>query len=112
MLNAGLLLLNAGRVRNTTAGSATNFNGGTPTNAAGLLQLTSTIPGFYVSGAPFVVASQGLSAAIGTPPVTFANGFGVTAAGNVSADTAGAITSYVAGVPFTATGALAIAAPE
>lgn len=111
MLNAGQLLFDTGRVRNSTTVAPDDFSNGTPTTSGGLLSVLDGAPDHYHAGMPYGAADE-LAVDIGGAVAFFNQGIALTSAGRVVADTVGAVAGYVAGVPVTAAGALALAAAE
>jgi hypothetical protein len=112
MLCAGMLLFNAGRVRcSTSAGAAQNI-GGTPTTSTGVLALSLTAPTARLNSAGYNAANGALCADIGGAINVRGQGLAFSAADRVVCDQVSAISTYFAGLPFTAAGALATAAPE
>jgi hypothetical protein len=111
VLNAGVLLFDGtGRIRNTTTGPPNAFNAAIDTRN-GLLLLSVGTPSVFVNGAPF--DNVGALCVSGGGIVGYAQGgLPITIDNQIAADNATAIGSYVAGLPFTTGGKLALAVAE
>jgi flagellar hook protein FlgE len=113
MLTATMLAFDVdGRIRNTTGAPPTGNNGGTPTTDEGVLCVTDKSPDTYINGTGFYVASGEISGEAGGAIASFHQGMAFDAAGHLVTDTADPIAFYLAGLPRTASGALAVAVPE
>ena len=115
-MNNGVLAFNAGgRIRNANAIPPTDFNAGTPTingNGSTLLCAANVAPEVHVGGVPFTKSGILCATAIGAVSNFAPGGVPLTSNGEVAVDAAAAIAFYNAGLPYTAAGKLAFAAPE
>lgn len=115
-LQARHLLFDAsGRIRNTGT-APTQFNGGTPTNNAGLLCVVSATPSTrfhaglgYSNGTPDALCIAD-AAPVGSDP--WNGGVRVSANVRVYIDRVNSINAWVAGLPVTANGRLCLATAE
>jgi hypothetical protein len=115
MLNGMMLARNAGgRIRCTTNPASTYGQGCTfVATTTGLWALSLTAPTVYNGAKGFSAATGALCADIGGTPAFGSQGLLFTSAGRVACDQLGAITgSTQGGLPITATGAIAVGAPE
>jgi hypothetical protein len=107
MFSAGMLVYGTGGRVRTTPNAPVADSGSTPVNAQGRLALTLTNPvAVYSSGVPF--DAQRRVCVTADPPAGFSNGFAFSANGRLCIAQAGPITGYAAGIPRTASGAIAI----
>lgn len=91
------------------------FNGGTPIKVVGganLLCNFNNAPEVYVQGAPYVLSGALCSTGAGSVTGFSQGGLPLVAGGEIAVDAVAAITSYNAGLPYTAEGRLALAIPE
>lgn len=112
VLDAQMLAYNAGRIRNSVTVAPAVVANGTPVTSTGLLSLSNGAPVRYASGLPYGTNGE-LSVDIGGTVNYFNQGFAFKVAHRLVCDTAGSITIHTSGgLPFTATGALAVAVAE
>jgi hypothetical protein len=107
MLSAGALIYGSGGRVRTTPNAPISDSGSTPVNAQGRLAiaLANPIEG-YASGIPFDAQRRVCMTA--DPPAAFANGLAFAADGRLCVAQTGAIAGYLAALPRTADGAIAI----
>jgi hypothetical protein len=105
MLNAGVLTLVDGRVK-TSADLARSFNGGTPITEDGSLAVINAPPAFFVGGLGYSV--DGALCVKEDAPASFVGGLGVNADGQLCIALTEPVATFVAGLPTTPSGLLAI----
>lgn len=106
MFTAGAFVPGATGRAQCTLGVPTAFAGGVPMDAGKLCVTADAVaPTSYANGLGLVDSAVARTEAA---PTFFANGMGFVADGGLAIDTAGAITGYAAGLPRTASGALAV----
>jgi hypothetical protein len=111
MINAQVLLFNAqGRIRNTVS-APTAFNAALGF-ANGLLSLDINTPQQWANGMPFVSSGKLSVQLVGNVVGYAQGGLPINDNGCVAVDTSAAIAYYNAGLPYTATHRLAMAATE
>lgn len=106
---AGMLTFNAqGRVRCTLSAPSQFGGGGTPIGPNGRLSV-ATVGGpisLLLAGIP-VTANRRICVALGGVPDFYSQSYAFAADGRICVDTSSPISHYVAGIPRTATGAVA-----
>lgn len=108
MLTAGCMKLDAaGRVLIAIDGVPVAFNGGTPVTESGAMAAASGNPEVFL--ASFGYVTDGAICARNIVPVSEGyGGFGRDSAGGLTFATAEPIASYIAGIPVTADGRIAV----
>lgn len=110
-MNSSILAFTAGCIRNKVA-APTDFNGGTPTISPNSLLATGAANAASLGGLSYSAAGALLVDSAGAI-TTYVDGIPLTAAGAVAVDITGAaVASYQQGLPYTAAGRLALAVPE
>lgn len=106
MLTGSMILYNGtGRLRNVAVGPNGGGNGYTPTQT-GVLSSANSLPVNFCNGLPYNAAAQVCIAE--SPVAYFHQGMPFTSLDKIACDSAGAIAFYLAGIPRTAAGAIAI----
>lgn len=97
-----------GRVRCTVAAPA-RINGGTPNAATGQLAISANAPTTFVGGLGYYGPSGNpVAVDVGGAVAFFSQGYAFTSAGRLALDSAAPITVHLAGIPRTASGAIAV----
>jgi hypothetical protein len=98
----------AGKLSYSVSGTVTHYANGLPYLANGTLACTTAVPTYYHQGLPFNANKICVSLSPGVP-VRFNDGaMPLTGSIRVAVDEVGAVTHYSSGVPYTATGAIAV----
>lgn len=108
MLISGTLKFGAtGRVLVDLTGATISFNGGSPIAASGGVATTIEDPQAFLSGVGYTDIEK-LCVRDQLPDGGFSGGFGRTSAGSLAMDLVGPITDYIAGIPITNSGRIAV----
>jgi hypothetical protein len=107
MLTAGCMKLDAaGRVIIAVDGVPVAFNGGTPTTESGAMAAASGDPEVFLASLPYV--NTGGICARDVPGEVGQGGFARDSVGGLAFATAEPIAGYIAGIPVTADGRIAV----
>jgi hypothetical protein len=109
MLTAGCMKLDAaGRVIITVDGVPVAFNGGTPITASGAMAAASANPEVFLASLPYVNNGAICARAVVPAGSGWSGGFARDSAGGLAFATAEPIAGYIAGIPVTADGRIAV----